>query len=782
MMNFVRTPVAMDTVLFTLVSMVALSVVSEAKVTPCKRYQLTKLDCRRRNLNYIPNISDDITLTDLSYNEIGMLTSPFSSKHHLQTLDLSFNKLENIPSNYFSHLTTLQFLHITDNKINTLYSDSFGGLQSLLDLDLSNNDLTLLPHDMLSDLVNLTSLKLSGNILITMPTANLSPLRSLPVNTLNVEFDSLSPFTLTSGLEDFYRFTNLSNLTVMIRTIPKDIAEVTDMIDYSLKLPIKRITITWGETVLFTKQDYITFGKQKTSISDCCQAATKPKLLNSTIELIFNGWKQWTTLGSLTTNSLRPLSRYQQLTSLTLRNAEILDIAEDHTPFTWFPYLRKLDLSYNSLQYLPDSAFNGSITLEELSLAHNQLDIPFIESSLRGLSCLKVINMSANYFLFIPSQAFTSLASCGSLQTLDLSHNDLMFNFPDDGFISTPHLSHLNLNSNKAIQITDWINPLKNLKELYLRDIKHIEIYPSKWRTSLVSMTTLDMSVIQNVWFESPVSLAKLMPNLKKANFHMTNIPLDFIQNLTNLQKVDFSSSQISTKDLSDSWLQLNIPRLEKLNLSSNNITSIPHNVFANTPHLTHLNLSYNQVATIKNDTFLLLHHLTMLDLEGNDLTSVGNFKFGQSLQAFFIANNQISVFQKTLFNPHSNQSNLNSLSLAGNPFQCTCSIEPLLKWIQTNDVVFLDIFNGYVCAEPNKTKDMSIFQVDLVCESHLLLYLGVSFLVFVTVTITGVLFSKYRWHLKYKWFLFIHRRPYIDEMETCDNIPANRNVVKYDA
>ena len=755
---------------------------------PCKQYQTTKLDCCHRNMKYIPTISADITSLFLCHNLMSTLHSaPFTHTSGLVTLDLSFNKLTDIPSNCFHHLNSLEFLDIHSNEVSDLSSTSFNGLQNLQYLDISNNQLTLLPDGVFSHLSNLKSLNLSGNILVSLPTENFIPLRSLPVNSLHVTFDILSPFILTEGMKDLKGLSNLSYLTFAVHTIPKDITEVADVLDHLMDLQIRRIDISWGDIIhaIIRKHDEsLILERSTTSQPECCQAHDKLKLLNSTIQLQFNGWKQFTTLGTLSTNSLRPLSKFHQVISLSLHDAEILDIDEDGTPFTWFPFLQHLDLSKNSLDYLPDSAFNGLDILEELSLAHNNLDIPFIEGALYDLPCLKSINMSSNYFLFIPPAAFSSLSFCNSLRILDLSNNDLTFDFPDDAFTAISSLTTLHLHSNEAIQIAGWINELANLSDLYLQNNEYIDIYTSEWTTPLLSLTNLDLSECQNLrWFDGPANISDMVPNLHRGLFHKTKLDLLIIQDLQHLHELDLKACQISTNDLETSWFHIQASKLKILDLGANNITSIPHNFFTSTPLLTHLNLSCNQLKIMQNDTFLSLQNLQILDLQGNRLTTVYSLHFAPSLQGLNIAWNQISQFPEKFVTQISHLSGLHSINFAGNPFECTCDITALLTWIELDTTVRLEYSDSFTCAQPNKTKNSSIFDVDLTCTSHLPFYLSISLCACLVVILIGGLIAKYRWHLNYKCFLLLHRRPSIvlDDL-AANNLHKSPAQVTYDA
>ena len=82
------------------------------------------------------------------------------------------------------------------------------------------------------------------------------------------------------------------------------------------------------------------------------------------------------------------------------------------------------------------------------------------------------------------------------------------------------------------------------------------------------------------------------------------------------------------------------------------------------------------------------------------------------------------------------------------------------------------------------KFKGLSISYVELDCQSHVFLYIGVGVSSLVVSFILVGLVIKYRWHLKYGFFLLCHRRqqyrPRENNTDDDNNIGLNR--IRYDA
>ncbi|KAM4711970.1 leucine-rich repeat-containing G-protein coupled receptor 5A-like isoform 2-T2 [Anableps anableps] len=103
----------------------------------------------------LPNLQ----LLDLSYNKIQTLPS-FTGCESIQKIDLHHNEIEELRENTFTGLMTLRSLDLSWNRLSTVKPNSFFALTALSKLDLSSNQLSSLP---LTGLQSLTHLRLVGN-------------------------------------------------------------------------------------------------------------------------------------------------------------------------------------------------------------------------------------------------------------------------------------------------------------------------------------------------------------------------------------------------------------------------------------------------------------------------------------------------------------------------------------------------------------------------------------------------------------------------------------------
>ena len=103
---------------------------------------------------------------DLSYNKITFIPTKISDLHNLKNLDLSHNKIQIIPKQ-LGNLLNLQQLDLSHNKIKEIPIE-MSNLTNLEELGLARNQIEYVPKE-LSKLLNLHDLDLSNNPIDTIP-------------------------------------------------------------------------------------------------------------------------------------------------------------------------------------------------------------------------------------------------------------------------------------------------------------------------------------------------------------------------------------------------------------------------------------------------------------------------------------------------------------------------------------------------------------------------------------------------------------------------------------
>ncbi|XP_075047427.1 leucine-rich repeat-containing protein 19 [Mixophyes fleayi] len=128
--------------------------------------------CIQCNLTVIPTtISTNVTQLNLAQNSICLDESDrktLSGYPNLTKLNLSENKITNLPNNSFAELSKLEVLILKNNYITTIEEMSFYGLENLQILDLGYNQIAQLPTNTHLPFQHLQVLNLQNNSLINL--------------------------------------------------------------------------------------------------------------------------------------------------------------------------------------------------------------------------------------------------------------------------------------------------------------------------------------------------------------------------------------------------------------------------------------------------------------------------------------------------------------------------------------------------------------------------------------------------------------------------------------
>ncbi|XP_039362929.1 leucine-rich repeat-containing protein 26 [Mauremys reevesii] len=123
---------------------------------------------------------------------------------------------------------------------------------------------------------------------------------------------------------------------------------------------------------------------------------------------------------------------------------------------------------------------------------------------------------------------------------------------------------------------------------------------------------------------------------------------------------------------------------LQNLSLRSNVLVSVHSQALAGLGALRELDLSNNYLTVLTAETFLPLPGLVTLNVGANKLGQLPPevLKALPCLQELFLHSNALrSLHASVLLNLPA----LRSLTLQGNPWACTCEIQPLFLWIMGN-------------------------------------------------------------------------------------------------
>lgn len=144
----------------------------------------------------------------------------------LHTLDLTENKLSELPADVFSH-APLSSLVLKNNQFEKVEAKWFPNNSNLTWLDLSGNLLTRIPASLLQKLPQLENLDVSSNRVDRIPSDVLSPLTKLErLNLQDNKLASLDAATFQSTSKVIYVFLSRNKLTTLPPDLFKGLAQL----------------------------------------------------------------------------------------------------------------------------------------------------------------------------------------------------------------------------------------------------------------------------------------------------------------------------------------------------------------------------------------------------------------------------------------------------------------------------------------------------------------------------------------------------------------------------
>uniref|UniRef100_A0A3B3ZY68 TIR domain-containing protein n=1 Tax=Periophthalmus magnuspinnatus TaxID=409849 RepID=A0A3B3ZY68_9GOBI len=698
------------------------------------RISLNVALCDGNKLTLVPtDILPTVSGIDLTSNHIFKLqVGNFNNFTNLTELKLANNKISSIETGTFSTLSSLQKLVLNWNALTRLENGVFDGLGKLTDLLISNNRITRVGPDAFKSLQNLKLLDFSGNkdcepeqiSFILKHTPHLTDLimKSIRLSTFrSSQFANKSTELRLLDISDnpitFFQITTnaFRNLTWLnIGNPPRKLTMIWDIPDKAMvaqvaTLDISRVWVNGSQkmwdllstfnTSLFSLRMNSMRYNLATVINKSCSipAVSTLQLRQHNLPFIRSD------LFSLCTNVIEiDLSRcvIKRIANNSFTSLSKLKTLTLHrNKLTTVPYairniwsLQKLDLSNNSIETLGCHDFANLTRLTHLSLKMNKITT-LQKCVFQNLPWLQTLNLQMNLIADINKAFHTSLPK---LKTLRLFKNSLK-TIKKDEFNGLPSLVNLSLAQNQISTLEKGcFSGLTNLSNLQLdeNEIKSNTLDKDCF-IDLVNLRILNIG--KNLIRYSPDSPMKNPPFLYLSSLENLDyrsqrfrerapLPSNFLQGLTNLTKLDFGN--IFTVDLPN-YIFSHTPKLDSLDISSNDLMDVSPDLFTPIPNLTKLRLSSTNLRSLD---FLIKANLRKLEF----------------LQA---RKNAFAVITKEIIE---SVPNLRYLDLQYNSFTCNCDNAAFINLTKNSNQT--QVFDAYEfqCYYPANEKGKRLLDLNL--------------------------------------------------------------------
>uniref|UniRef100_F6UA31 Uncharacterized protein n=1 Tax=Ciona intestinalis TaxID=7719 RepID=F6UA31_CIOIN len=277
--------------------------------------------------------------------------------------------------------------------------------------------------------------------------------------------------------------------------------------------------------------------------------------------------------------------------------------------------LKRIDLSGNSIKSLPQGTFDGCTQLQELNLSHNQISV-FETSNYTNATRLVLLWALCNNSIKTVSQS--TFHGMRNLVSLDLGDN-VINELEEETFEKLCHCTRFNVEYNYITRIESRIFYFNTKLRTILLNHNNIHTVDDGAFEGLSNLTLLDLAGNNITWL--PDGIFKPTVNLDTLNLSDNQLVRIDVTYMTTLSVLNLAGNNLAewTADHENMlslrlrgnkltrWKRLNMPNIQKLDLSNNEITTVDYDAFIQCRQLMDLNLSRNYLTTMdKNIVFEL--------------------------------------------------------------------------------------------------------------------------------------------------------------------------------
>ncbi len=390
------------------------------------------------------------------------------------SLDLSWNKITDVPDKVFDALVNVETLNLSNNPLKELRPDVFNKLVKLKRIDLGSTDLQTLPEGILDSNTALEEFTISGESLVALPpgllrnTPNLTSfiishvgskiseldaqfflpaqkLKTIEVSNSEIKQLYLNQFAGLSLLSEIdFSGNNISSLPENIFASNKALQEVLLSQNPIASQPPKGLRKViplkvWTDISLFTP-------KKKYSVNDLLDSI-KADLGDTGLVIVYGEGAGQHLILDLSYQGLTSLEGVEKIPARLIDEARVHGPVPENIPLA--NDIKTILLNNNYLQNIPEDSLAVFAGLEVLNVANNRLQEVPVKPMGAQENRITELNLSDNLIQELP---VGSLDAYTALDKLKLQRNRIT-RLDNELFDKLINLRKLNLARNKISYI-----------------------------------------------------------------------------------------------------------------------------------------------------------------------------------------------------------------------------------------------------------------------------------------------------------------------------------------
>ncbi|XP_070567939.1 toll-like receptor 4 [Ptychodera flava] len=426
----------------------------------------------------------------------------------------------------------------------------------------------------------------------------------------------------------------------------------------------------------------------------------------------------------------------------------------DSETFSNLDSLELLDLSGNSILFIPEKLFDSLPNLVHLNMLHNALEMDM--GLVGNLSMLPAFHFDTGDEMYIYSQGCCRLMQDDYDEELTTDYLEKWLDREVCDFYSNVDRGEGYIQYNCQISKNSEHNGIISGYGDNMRctcDLRKIEIL--KMRQSSISFISegiyFKYMTHMNVSFADRYSVDVYVPQLVEldlahSQLKLNNYGVNFRETL-NLRFASFSYTEYDIRDIHTRCNQTtnriifqSFVGLEYLIVSHSGITALCQFYFQRLVNLRFIDLSYNKIPFVRKDMFEYNTKLSTIDLSNNVITMLDPATFKQMTY-------------------------LSALYFSNNPLNCDCDKEYIQKWMKSSKNVTFTTdgslpWQTYICAEPSSLSGKPFIMIDhhrIACYGTQIRLIAIFVLIIPILFVSRIVWKK-RWHLLYNAYKKINK------------------------